>query len=145
MFSEDSEFIITQPHRENEHLDEDLYPYNSDGSVNFNGHKRGERASIISILLKKLFPPENGQVASLSDEVLEYKKRISQSKQKLETFFGLPTPIDVNIIEIEAHGLKALLQSRVPMCYFMYSMLEDYSVENLVRKIFVVINPSFLS
>ena len=132
MFGENSEFILTQSRSESDDLDGDSYPYNSDGSMNISGHKKGRRGSIISILLKRLFPLERDQLTSLSSEILEYKKRINQSKQKLEIFFGLPTPIDINITEIELHGLKALLQSRVPMCYFMYSMLEDYSVENLV-------------
>jgi hypothetical protein len=35
--------------------------------------------------------------------------------------------------EIRKEGLKALLQSKVPLCYFLYHLLEEFSSENLVR------------
>lgn len=67
-----------------------------------------------------------------SYEVKRYKSRMIHSKHKLENFFGQSIPIDVNIAEIETHGLKAMLQSKVPLCYFLYSMLEELCSENLV-------------
>jgi len=59
-------------------------------------------------------------------------KHTSRSVQKLTSFFGDEgIPFDITIKEIEASGLKALLQSKVPLCYFLYSLLEDYCSENL--------------
>ncbi|CAI2172627.1 14318_t:CDS:2 [Funneliformis geosporum] len=40
-------------------------------------------------------------------------------------------PIDICVREIEKEGLKAILHSKIPLCYFLYSLLEEYSCENL--------------
>jgi len=53
------------------------------------------------------------------------------SKKKLRQFFGKSAPVDVHINEIEKYGLSALLQSSVPLCYFLLSLLEQFSAENL--------------
>lgn len=53
------------------------------------------------------------------------------SKRKLRQFFGISAPVDVSLADLEKYGLPALLQSNVPLCYFLYSMLEQYSSENL--------------
>lgn len=53
------------------------------------------------------------------------------SKRKLRQFFGTSAPVDVSPKDIERFGLPALLQSNVPLCYFLLSMLEQYSAENL--------------
>lgn len=68
----------------------------------------------------------------LSDVELFRLKSI-KSRQKLERFFGEPLPIDVSISELDAYGLKAMLQSSVPLCYFLYQLLEELCSENLVR------------
>lgn len=112
--------------------DEDSSTTNEYCSSTFSTAYRKKRVSFVSIILRKLFPLDKDRIISLSNEVKEYKAKMMQSKQKLENFFGQPIPFDINISEIEVHGLKAILQSKVPMCYFMYSMLEDYSAENLV-------------
>jgi len=62
----------------------------------------------------------------------DYMKHTHRSAQKLSSFFGDEgVPFDITIKEIEASGLKAILQSKVPLCYFLYSLLEDYCSENL--------------
>lgn len=58
-------------------------------------------------------------------------QRRKLSKRKLRQFFGKSAPVDVSLIDIEKYGLPALLQSNVPLCYFLYSLLEQYSAENL--------------
>lgn len=68
----------------------------------------------------------------LSDVELFRLKSI-KSKQKLERFFGETLPIDVSVNELDAYGLKAMLQSSVPLCYFLYQLLEELCSENLVR------------
>jgi hypothetical protein len=58
-------------------------------------------------------------------------QRRKLSKRKLRQFFGRSAPVDVSPDDIEKYGLPALLQSNVPLCYFLYSLLEQYSSENL--------------
>jgi hypothetical protein len=60
-----------------------------------------------------------------------YMNRTHKSEKKLTDFFGDDVPFDITLKEIDAHGLKAMLQSKVPLCYFLYSLLEDYCPENL--------------
>ncbi|KAJ3289633.1 hypothetical protein HK104_007327 [Borealophlyctis nickersoniae] len=60
-----------------------------------------------------------------------YKERTSARLQKLWRFFGDDPPLDITVKEIETQGLKAILASKVPLAYFLYSLLEDYSCENL--------------
>jgi len=61
-----------------------------------------------------------------------YMARTHRTEKKLSNFFGDDdVPFDIPINEIETNGLKAMLQSKVPLCYFLYSLLEDYCSENL--------------
>lgn len=62
----------------------------------------------------------------------EYKQRTINSSIKLNKFFGDKPPLDICVKEIEKEGLKAMLHSKIPLCYFLYSLLEEYSCENLV-------------
>jgi len=39
--------------------------------------------------------------------------------------------VDVSVGEILVHGLKAMLKSKVPLCYFLHTLIEDYCCENL--------------
>jgi hypothetical protein len=83
-----------------------------------------------------------GHASAITDET-DYKRfsvcqawstvwqRRKLSKQKLRQFFGQSAPVDVSPSDIERYGLPALLQSNVPLCYFLYSLLEQYSAENL--------------
>ncbi|CAG8741149.1 13428_t:CDS:2 [Cetraspora pellucida] len=61
----------------------------------------------------------------------QYKLRTELSSKKLYRFFGDKPPIDICVKEIEREGLKAMLHSKIPLCYFLYSLLEEYSCENL--------------
>ncbi|CAG8810209.1 5971_t:CDS:2 [Gigaspora margarita] len=61
----------------------------------------------------------------------QYKLRNELSSKKLYRFFGDKPPIDICVKEIEREGLKAMLHSKIPLCYFLYSLLEEYSCENL--------------
>src|SRR4051812_7030456 len=58
-------------------------------------------------------------------------QRRKLSKRKLRQFFGRSAPIDISPVDIKKYGLQALLQSSVPLCYFLHSLLEQFSVENL--------------
>ncbi|KAI9276715.1 hypothetical protein BDA99DRAFT_430474, partial [Phascolomyces articulosus] len=60
-----------------------------------------------------------------------YKIKRSRSARKLNNFFGEQTPDDICIAEIRREGLKALLQSKIPVCYFLYHLLQEISSENL--------------
>ncbi|KAG9289732.1 hypothetical protein G9A89_014467 [Geosiphon pyriformis] len=65
------------------------------------------------------------------DNHYQYKQRNRQTSKKLTNFFGDKPPMDICVREIEKEGLKAMLHSKVPLCYFLYSLLEEYSSENL--------------
>ncbi|KAI7858973.1 hypothetical protein BDC45DRAFT_433467, partial [Circinella umbellata] len=60
-----------------------------------------------------------------------YKIKRSRSARKLNNFFGEQTPNDICIAEIRREGLKALLQSKIPLCYFLYHLLQEINSENL--------------
>jgi hypothetical protein len=68
-----------------------------------------------------------------SDGHTLYKVKTTKSNRKLNNFFGEQPPLDICVREIRKEGLKALLQSKVPLCYFLYHLLEEFSSENLVR------------
>jgi hypothetical protein len=67
-----------------------------------------------------------------SDGHTLYKVKTSKTNRKLNNFFGEAPPLDICVREIRKEGLKALLQSKVPLCYFLYHLLEEFSSENLV-------------
>ncbi|KAH8548055.1 hypothetical protein BGW37DRAFT_508041 [Umbelopsis sp. PMI_123] len=60
-----------------------------------------------------------------------YKIKTSKSSKKLDNFFGEQAPMDICIQEIRKEGLKAMLQSKVPLCFLLYHLLDEYSSENL--------------
>ncbi|KAI8052452.1 hypothetical protein BDF22DRAFT_600075, partial [Syncephalis plumigaleata] len=41
-------------------------------------------------------------------------------------------PKDVTITDIRDQGLRVLLRSRLPLCYFLRFLLEEHSCENLI-------------
>lgn len=62
-----------------------------------------------------------------------YKIKAAKSSKKLDHFFGEQAPlVDICIKDIQREGLKAMLQSKTPLCYFLYHLLQEYSSENLV-------------
>ncbi|KAG2221764.1 hypothetical protein INT45_003404 [Circinella minor] len=65
------------------------------------------------------------------DVHMSYKIKTTKSSKKLDYFFGEQAPHDICIQEIRKEGLKALLQSKIPLCYFLYHLLEEFSCENL--------------
>ncbi|KAI9277522.1 hypothetical protein BC943DRAFT_332716 [Umbelopsis sp. AD052] len=60
-----------------------------------------------------------------------YKVKTSKSSKKLDSFFGEQAPMDICVQEIRKEGLKAMLQSKVPLCFLLYHLLDEYSSENL--------------
>lgn len=72
--------------------------------------------------------------AATSFDNTSYKIKNDRSSRKLDHFFGERIPRDVSVREIQREGLKVMLQSKIPLCYFLYHLLEEYSSENLVRK-----------
>ncbi|CAG8519105.1 5725_t:CDS:2 [Acaulospora colombiana] len=78
------------------------------------------------------FSPQRPLIPSANyDHHNQYKKRTKLSSRKLLNFFGDKPPLDICVKEIEKEGLKAMLHSKIPLCYFLYSLLEEYSGENL--------------
>lgn len=77
-------------------------------------------------------PAETNFHTAVSDQpwsTIWHRRKLS--KKKLRQIFGCSAPVDVSLGEIIKHGIPALLQSSVPLSYFLYSMLEQYSAENL--------------
>jgi len=88
--------------------------------------------------------PSIGKPTQKFDYHYAYKQRSKMSTRKLESFFGEKPPLDICMKEIEKEGLKAMLNSKIPLCYFMYSLLEEYSAENLVSKQKRVISKGYI-
>ncbi|CAG8463780.1 9839_t:CDS:2 [Acaulospora morrowiae] len=97
-----------------------------DGSLPGATHSRSLSQPIPS------FSPQRPLIPSANyDHHNLYKKRTKLSSRKLMNFFGDKPPLDICVKEIEKEGLKAMLHSKIPLCYFLYSLLEEYSCENL--------------
>lgn len=60
------------------------------------------------------------------------RKKIEKSNKKAYQFFGEQVKLEISVKEIRKEGLKALLYSSVPLGYFLYHLLNEYSSENLV-------------
>jgi len=71
----------------------------------------------------------------LSDENKNqiYKKKNDKSNKKAFQFFGEQVKLEISAKEIKREGLRALLHSTVPLAYFLYHLLSEYSSENLVN------------
>jgi hypothetical protein len=69
-----------------------------------------------------------------------YKLKTTKTSKKLDHFFGEHAPHDICIKEIRKEGLKAILESKSPLCYFLYHLLQEYSSENLVCFIYIYIH-----
>ncbi|RKO90946.1 hypothetical protein BDK51DRAFT_11168, partial [Blyttiomyces helicus] len=65
------------------------------------------------------------------DQHQRYKLLANARNRKLVSFFGDDPPIDIPVAEVDKQGLKAILQSKVPLSYFLYNLLEEYACENL--------------
>jgi hypothetical protein len=98
------------------------------------------RASLVATLLSMPSFNEDGsqQIVTGLDIHAMYKLKISRTCRKLDGFFGEPAPVDVCISEIKREGLKAMLESKIPLCYFLHFLLEEFSSENLVS--FLIMN-----
>lgn len=65
------------------------------------------------------------------DEYRRFREKRKMSKKKIKGFFGESVKVDVSCAAIDKKGLSAMLQSNVPLCYFLFSLLEDLNAENL--------------
>lgn len=65
------------------------------------------------------------------DEYRRFREKRKMSKKKIKGFFGESVQVDVQVSCIEKKGLSAILQSNVPLCYFLLALLEDMNAENL--------------
>lgn len=92
---------------------------------------RRTRSSSISSLLSSTHVLPSFDVHTL------YKIKTTRSSKKLDRFFGEYAPHDICIKEIRKEGLKAILESKAPLCYFLYHLLNEYSSENLVSCFFL--------
>lgn len=57
--------------------------------------------------------------------------RIFNSRLKLISLFRSSPPLDISISNIETYGLGAILQSNVPLVYFLRYLLDHWAAENL--------------
>ncbi|TPX52005.1 hypothetical protein SeMB42_g01709 [Synchytrium endobioticum] len=83
-----------------------------------------------SVLQQELIPH------STSSSSVAYPPRtLAQSRgssRKLGQIFGCDAPIDVGIRELEEGRLAALLQSRIPLLYFLAMTIVEQNAENLL-------------
>ncbi|KAJ3396148.1 hypothetical protein HDU92_003820 [Lobulomyces angularis] len=56
----------------------------------------------------------------------------NKSTKKIENLMGFQCPVDISSQEIVCSGLSSLLQSRIPLCYFLAFLLSQRTSENLV-------------
>lgn len=97
---------------------------NSSNSIT-NSNRRTRSSSLSSLLGSATILPS-------FDVHTLYKIKTTRSSKKLDHFFGEYAPHDICIKEIRKEGLKAILESKAPLCYFLYHLLQEYSSENLV-------------
>lgn len=98
-------------------------------------YKRGRSLSIGStISVSHQQPIQLQSFVILSDEnkTQIYKKKNDKSNKKAFQFFGEQVKLEISAKEIKREGLRALLHSTVPLAYFLYHLLNEYSSENLV-------------
>lgn len=62
-----------------------------------------------------------------------FKRKTDKSSKKANQLLIEQKKLDVSIKEVKREGLKALLYSTVPLGYFLYHLLNEYSSENLVK------------
>ncbi|KAI8065392.1 RGS domain-containing protein [Gilbertella persicaria] len=75
---------------------------------------------------------ENNSLMTALDLLAIYKIKTENTSRKLDRFFGESVPIDICVNEINNEGLKAILGSKIPLCYFLFYLLEEYNFENLL-------------
>ncbi|KNE71862.1 hypothetical protein AMAG_16293 [Allomyces macrogynus ATCC 38327] len=93
--------------------------------------KRFETVDVATPLLLAAEPKPRARSASASEAVPAKMRRPSGTPRKLMNFFGETPPGDVPLATITASGLPAMLNARLPLCYFLAALLEDYASENL--------------
>lgn len=94
--------------------------------------RRTSLAAALSLLSLPSFMDDSSHLANALDVHALYKVKVDKTSRKLEYFFGEPTPVDVCVSEVINEGLKAMLESKVPLCYFLFYLLDEFSSENLV-------------
>jgi hypothetical protein len=71
-------------------------------------------------------------IVSAESKAQFYKNKADKFRKKAYQFFGEQAKLEISAKEIKREGLKALLHSSVPLGYFLYHLLNEYSSENLV-------------
>ncbi|KAJ3369764.1 hypothetical protein GGF31_005069 [Allomyces arbusculus] len=72
-----------------------------------------------------------GSPSASLDVAASTNRRGSVTGRKLYNFFGDLPPLDVSLAEIQGEGLRAMLHAKLPLCYFLHALLDEYSAENL--------------
>ncbi|CAO3644411.1 unnamed protein product [Mucor fragilis] len=75
--------------------------------------------------------PQPSIILSDENKTQIYKKKTDKSNKKAFQFFGEQVKLEISAKEIRREGLRALLHSTVPLAYFLYHLLNEYSSENL--------------
>ncbi|GAN07244.1 hypothetical protein MAM1_0153d06737 [Mucor ambiguus] len=102
-------------------------------------YKRGRSLSIGSIISvsqqqqqQQPMPlPQPFVIVSDENKAQNYKRKNDKSNKKAFQFFGEQVKLEISAKEIRREGLRALLHSTVPLAYFLYHLLSEYSSENL--------------
>jgi hypothetical protein len=66
-----------------------------------------------------------------SDQMLIIRTRKRQNREKASKFFGSELKLDISLGVIDKYRLPAMLESDLPLAYFLCYLLRNHGVENL--------------
>lgn len=98
--------------------------------------ERAPRSRSLSItpIIQETSSMHISKTVHLDDHTMyKVKKKRPSSSDTVASNPALSAQEDVPIQDIKTDGLSAMLDSKVPLCYFLHHLLEEYSSENLVR------------
>ncbi|ORX60349.1 regulator of G protein signaling superfamily [Hesseltinella vesiculosa] len=90
-------------------------------------------SSITSSVVSKINPDHTFPISIDTQTMYKVRRRHSSGDiiQAPHRSYLAKIAQDVCLQEIQQNGLTSLLSSKVPLCYFLYHLLQEYSYENL--------------
>lgn len=93
--------------------------------------------------------PEEIETLPDNEKMVLIRNRKRQNQEKVRKFFGSDLKIDVSLNIINKYKLPAMMESDLPLTYFISFLIKYQGVENLVRnqwisKLCVLIRQLFL-
>ncbi|KNE70607.1 hypothetical protein AMAG_15367 [Allomyces macrogynus ATCC 38327] len=88
-------------------------------------------AAAAAVVAAAVVTPGRSSPSASPDVTASTNRRGSVTGRKLYNFFGDLPPLDVSLAEIQGEGLRAMLHAKLPLCYFLHALLDEYAAENL--------------